>query len=67
LKLTPAGRCHNPQCGAPVYAELMSADLRDSRLCADCEERHGDRLRERIAAAEGHPACSEPGCRRKAT
>ncbi len=64
VSLTRAGRCMNPQCGAPVYAELMSADLHDTPLCVDCEEKHGERLRERIAEAEGRPHCSEPCCRR---
>jgi hypothetical protein len=66
ISLTPAGRCHNPQCGASVYAELISADLHDFRLCVDCEERHGHRLREKIAEAEERPRCSEACCRKNA-
>lgn len=66
LRLTSAGRCRNPQCGAQVYAELMSEDLRAFNLCPDCEERHGHRLRERTAETEGRPACSEACCRRRA-
>ena len=65
IKLTPAGRCSNPRCGREVYAELMSADLGGFLICPGCEERHGHRLREAIAAAEGRPHCSEPCCRRR--
>ena len=66
IALTPAGRCHNPTCGAPVFAELIDPDAHGYNLCPTCEEKHGDRLRERIAAAEGRPHCSAACCRRKA-
>ena len=66
IALTPGGRCMNPQCGRAVYVELMSADLHGFRLCIGCEERHGHRLREKIAEAEGRPRCSDACCRKKA-
>jgi hypothetical protein len=36
LRLTPAGRCHNPTCGAATYRELQKR--RGPRLCAECRE-----------------------------
>lgn len=38
FKLTPAGRCRVPTCGATVYAELIDP-ARHKGLCAECEEK----------------------------
>jgi hypothetical protein len=43
FKLTQIGSCDNPRCVAPVYVELL--EPHGYRLCVDCEERHGERLR----------------------
>jgi hypothetical protein len=52
FKLTPAGVCDNPACGAPVFAELVQLDPSGFRLCVDCTDEHAPRLREVVADGE---------------
>jgi hypothetical protein len=67
FKLTPLAPCDNPACVAPVFVELAAVNPSGFRLCVECEDRHGARLRTAGAAGEsarsrGH--CTEPCCRR---
>jgi hypothetical protein len=60
LALTRVGVCVNPQCRAPLYAELMVAP--DDEACADCVPHDFEGWHPMIAEAfEGEPFFDDTG------